>query len=120
MVREESEDGRKHAYFTEIYGRRGSMLYNTKGDPLSIHVFMNVLIKLEETIHQIKCIQWEKKRYELLVNADPANVNEEEITSLYRRYLGDDAQIDVTYVDNIPIQASGKTLACEQKCEEYL
>jgi phenylacetate-CoA ligase len=47
-------------------------------------------------------------------------VNEEEITPLYRRYLGDDAQIDVTYVDNIPIQASGKTLACEQKCEEYL
>lgn len=32
------EKGRKHGYFTEIYGRRGSMMYNCKGEPLSIHV----------------------------------------------------------------------------------
>jgi phenylacetate-CoA ligase len=81
---------------------------------------MNVLIKLEGTVHQAKCIQWEKKRYEILVNADREKVSDEDIASMYRRYLGDDAQIDVTYVDNIPIQASGKTMACEQKCAEYL
>ena len=112
--------GRKHGYFTEIYGRRGSLLYNTKGEPLSIHVFMNVLLKLEGVVHQSKCIQWEKKRYELLVNADRDNLDEEMLVGLYRRYLGEDAQIDVTYVDEIPVQASGKRMVCENRCPDYV
>ncbi len=113
------EAGRKHAKFTEIYGRRGSMLYNCAGEPLSIHVFMNVLLDLEGIVHQAKCIQWEKKRYELLLNADREKINEKEVVGLYRRYLGDEAQIDVTYVDEIPVQASGKRMACENRCPDY-
>jgi len=35
--------GRRHAKFKEIYGRRGSLMYNCQGEPLSIHVFMNIL-----------------------------------------------------------------------------
>ena len=114
------EKGRKHGYFTEIYGRRGSMMYNCKGEPLSIHVFMNVLINMEGIVHQAKCIQWEKKRYELLLNADRTRVNEEEVVASYRKYLGDEAQIDVTYVDEIPIEASGKRMVCVQKCPDYM
>ena len=114
------EKGRKHGYFTEIYGRRGSMMYNCKGEPLSIHVFMNVLINMEGIVHQAKCIQWEKKRYELLLNADRTRVNEDEVVASYRKYLGEEAQIDVTYVDEIPIEASGKRMVCVQKCQAYL
>lgn len=113
------EKGRKHAYFTEIYGRRGSMMYNCAGEPLSIHVFMNVLIHLEGIVHQAKCIQWEKKRYELLINADREKINEAEVVDSYRRYLGEEAQIDVTYVDEIPIEASGKRMVCENRCPDY-
>lgn len=113
------EKGRRHGYFTEIYGRRGSMMYNCKGEPLSIHVFMNVLINLEGIVHQAKCIQWEKKRYELLLNADRKRVDEAEVVGLYRRYLGDEAVIEVTYVDEIPVQASGKRLVCENRCPDY-
>lgn len=113
------EKGRKHAYFTEIYGRRGSMMYNCNGEPLSIHVFMNVLIHLEGIVHQAKCIQWEKKRYELLINADRDKINEAEVVDSYRKYLGEEAQIDVTYVDEIPIEASGKRMVCENRCPDY-
>ena len=113
------EKGRIHGYFTEIYGRRGSMMYNCKGEPLSIHVFMNVLINLEGIVHQAKCIQWEKKRYQLLLNADRDRVDEAAVVASYRRYLGEEAQIDVTYVDEIPIEASGKRMVCEQKCPDY-
>lgn len=111
--------GRKHGIFREIYGRRGSLLYNCKGEPLSIHVFMNVLLNLEGIVHQAKCIQWEKKRYELLLNADRDRINEEEVVSSYRRYLGEEAVIDVTYVDEIPVQASGKRMVCENRCPDY-
>ena len=115
----EDENGRVHGYFTEIYGRRGSLMYNCKGEPLSIHVFMNVLINLEGIVHQAKCIQWEKTRYELLLNADREKINEKEVVDSYRRYLGEEAQIDVTYVDEIPIQASGKRMVCENRCPDY-
>ncbi len=113
------EKGRKHGALKEIYGRRGSLMYNCKGEPLSIHVFMNVLINLEGVVHQAKCIQWEKKRYELLLNADRDRINEKEVVDAYRRYLGEEAMIDVTYVDEIPVQASGKRMVCENKCPDY-
>ncbi len=113
------EKGRKHAWFTEIYGRRGSLMYNCKGEPLSIHVFMNVLFQMEDVVHQAQCIQWEKKRYELLLNADRDRLDEDALVASYRKYLGEEAQIDVTYVDEIPIQASGKRMACLNKCPDY-
>lgn len=113
------EKGRIHGYFKEIYGRRGSLMYNCAGEPLSIHVFMNVLLNLEGIVNQAKCIQWEKKRYELILKADRERIDEKAVVDSYRRYLGEDAQIDVTYVDEIPIQASGKFMACENRCPDY-
>ena len=112
-------DGRIRGTFEEIYGRRGSLMYNTKGEPLSIHVFMNVLINLEDTVRQAKCIQWEKDRYELLLNADRGRIDEEGVVGLYRGFLGEDAKITVTYVDEIPVEASGKRLVCENRCPDY-
>ena len=80
---------------------------------------MNVLINLEGIVHQAKCIQWEKKRYELLINADREKINEGEVVASYRRYLGEEAEISVTYVDEIPVQASGKRMVCENRCPDY-
>ena len=107
--------GRVHGYFTAVYGRRGSLLYNCKGEPLSIHVFMNVLLNLEGIVHQAKCIQWEEKRYELLLNADREKIDEKAVVDSYRRYLVEEARIDVTYVEEIPVQASGKRMVCENR-----
>ena len=115
------EEGRNHAKFTEIYGRRGSMLYNTSGEPLSIHVFMNVLLNFEGILRQAKCIQMEVDSYVLYLNpVDKATLNEEEVLKAYRHYLGEDAKIQVIYVDNLPIQQSGKTMVCENHCKAYL
>ena len=110
------ERGRRHASFLEIYGRRGSLLYNTSGEPLSIHVFMNILLNFEGRIRQAKCIQKGPREYELIVNPEK-NINESEILSAYRKYLGQDAQITVMYTDDLPIQQSGKTMVCENQCE---
>ncbi len=110
------EDGRLHACFTEIYGRRGSLLYNTKGEPLSIHVFMNVLLNFEGQIQQAKCIQTGEKEYTLEINALKLPIDEEKVVSAYRHYLGDDAVITVQYLEGrIPIQQSGKTMVCENR-----
>lgn len=111
--------GRVHGKFLEIYGRRGSLMYNCQGEPLSIHVFMNILLNFEGVVYQAKCIQWEKKKYELLINADGEKLNIEEVLAAYRKYLGEEAQIQVTYVEEIPVQASGKFMVCENRCPDY-
>lgn len=114
------EKGRVHAKFTEIYGRRGSLMYNCQGEPLSIHVFMNILFHFEGIIHQARCIQWGKKEYELLINADREKLVIEDVLEKYRGYLGQEAEIKVTYVDELPIQQSGKFMVCENRCPDYL
>lgn len=113
------ENGRVHGKFAEIYGRRGSLMYNCKGEPLSIHVFMNILFHFEGIIYQAKCIQWGKKEYELLINADRSKLDVEKVLSAYRKYLGEEAEIKITYVDHLPIQQSGKFMVCENKCPDY-
>ena len=97
------------------------MLYNTAGEPLSIHVFMNVLLNFEGVLRQAKCIQTEKDAYELYLNpVDRDTLDENAVTAAYRRYLGDDARIRVFYVEDLPIQQSGKTMVCENHCQDYL
>lgn len=113
------EKGRVHGEFLEIYGRRGSLMYNCQGEPLSIHVFMNILLNFEGVVYQAKCIQWEKKKYELLINADREKLKIEEVLAAYRKYLGEEAQIQVTYVEEIPVQSSGKFMVCENRCPDY-
>ena len=108
-------NGRLHGYFKEIYGRRGSILYNTSGDPLSMHVFMNIMLNFEGTIKQIRCIQTGEKEYELMVNGKPEAVEEEILKAKYKEYLGPDALIRVEYVEEIPRLASGKTMVCENR-----
>lgn len=113
------EKGRVHGKFLEIYGRRGSLMYNCQGEPLSIHVFMNILLNFEGVVYQAQCIQWEKKKYELLINADREKLKIEEVLAAYRKYLGEEAQIQVTYVEEIPVQSSGKFMVCENRCPDY-
>jgi phenylacetate-CoA ligase len=117
---ETDEFGRYHAHFTEIYGRRGSLILNTKGEPLSIHVFMNILLNFEGQVKQIRCIQTGAREYELLVNPVGDSCDENAVAEKYRSYLGDDAVIDIKYVDEIPRLASGKTMVCENRWLEEL
>lgn len=115
------ENGRKHAEFTEIYGRRGSLIYNTKGEPLSIHVFMNNLLNFEGILRQARCIQTGEKQYTLQLNPEEGvRVDEEAVVASYKKYLGEDAEFSIEYIDGIPVQQSGKTMVCVQECPKYL
>ena len=115
------EDGRIHAEFTEIYGRRGSLIYNTSGHPLSMHVFMNNLLNFQGILRQAKCTQTGLKTYRLTLNPYPdVAVDEAAVIASYKKYLGEDAECKVEYVDVLPVQQSGKTMVCEQLCEDYI
>ena len=82
---------------------------------------MNNLLNFEGVLRQAKCIQLTEKKYLLQLNAEiGAKVKEKEIVDSYRKYLGEDAEIETEYVDSLPIEQSGKTMVCEQRCEAYI
>ncbi|MBQ6386878.1 MAG: phenylacetate--CoA ligase family protein [Lachnospiraceae bacterium] len=113
--------GRVRQVFTEIYGRRGSLIRNTAGEPLSTHVFMNNLLNFEGQLRQARCIQTGLTSYTLQLNPEMgARIDEQRVDRIYRSYLGDDAEIRIEYVEELPIERSGKTMVCVQECEEYL
>lgn len=121
LITEKRPDGRIRARFTEIFGRRGSLIYNTKGEPLSIHVFLNNMLNFEGVLRQAKCIQTGVKEYTLMLNPEEgASVDEAAVKASYARYLGEDAVMTIEYTDALPIQQSGKTMVSEQRCKEYM
>ena len=115
------KEGRVRQVFTQIWGRRGSLIRNTKGEPLSIHVFMNNTLHFEGVLRQARVIQEDPVHYRLLLNVELGGRSREaEIIESYRKYLGEDAVIEAEYVDGLPVEQSGKTMVCEQRWEPYL
>lgn len=113
------EEGRKHAVFTSLYTKRGAVLYDTKGNPISVAAFSHLLDDFEGLVLQAKCIQLEKKKYEVLVVAREEEVNRWEIVSAYEKLLGWDAQIGVSYSREIGDVLYDKSMICENLCIDY-
>lgn len=93
-------------YISKLYGRRLDLIYDTKGKPVQPMSLARVLKNFPGII-QWQFIQKEEKSY--LVKF---NFSEEKDVSLcveqLKQILGDDSDISVEYVDEIPILASGK------------
>ena len=96
-------------YFTRIDGRIVDCVDSTSGDLLSPVIVINTMWKYTD-IKQFQFIQNGKKDYLLKLNLD----GEEEYGKIdnllmdLKEYTGDDAIIDVEYVNEIPLLASGK------------
>lgn len=92
-------------FFTQIYGRKTDLIYDTKGEPVSPHA---ISIKMWgiENISQWKFIQTGMKTYRFVINGKQAD--EAYIRSLVCEELGKDAEISFEYVDEIPVLNSGK------------
>ena len=62
-----------------------------------------------ENVKQFKFIQKGKKEYELLINLkEKEGVNKELIIAKFKKILGQDANVSIKYVDEIPTLKSGK------------
>ncbi|MCL6266212.1 CoF synthetase [Flagellimonas myxillae] len=103
-IYEESKDGLP--YLSKIYGRRMDSIYNTSGEIVSPFIFYMVLDFSK--IRQFQFIQTKKTEYLFKLNGNPKDVPEEEIVNYFRTYLGEDAKIRFSYVEEIPLLSSGK------------
>ena len=57
---------------------------------------------------QFQFIQEGEKKYRVKINIDGVFKREQEMINLLKSYLGDNAEIQVEYVDEIPQLSSGK------------
>lgn len=102
-------------YISKLYGRRMDLVYNTSGQPVHPMNFARILKNLPGII-QWQFIQKEEKKYVICLNLSD-NSDVENTVYEIRSVLGDDAEITVKYVNDIPVLASGKRkpVICEWK-----
>ncbi len=93
--------------FDSIQGRRVDIIYNTLGKPLTPHTWSVYMWKYDK-LKQYQFIQNGKKEYVLKVNGAEGIYIKEDFDATLRPILGNDAQIEIQYVDDIPVLASGK------------
>ncbi len=98
-------DEKQRPYFTEISGRKLDLLYDTQGNLVPSH--LSAKLCNYGNYKQFQLVQKGIKDYEINLNTD-TKVKEEQMVLEYKGYFGQDANINIKYVDDIPLLNSGK------------
>lgn len=100
--------GSKGKVLTSVEGRKVDCFYSTKGEMLSPVTIINTMWFFNDLL-QYQFIQQGEKEYEMRLNsAIPVYAREGEVVNAIKKIVGIDADIKVTYVNEIPTLNSGK------------
>jgi len=95
--------------FTQVQGRKMDVIYDTNGNMVSSFVVYTKFYNYYHLLKQYQFIQQGKKEYEVKLNLhDDVFQFEDLLVADIKSDFGCDAQVIITYVDDIPILASGK------------
>lgn len=100
-------NGRKKRCLTNFSGRKVDVIFSTEGKALSPYVITNYMWSFPD-ITQFQVVQTDAKRYRLKLNVPKTFTREDEVTGLMKQLLGQDAEVVVERVEEIPVLASGK------------
>lgn len=98
---------RKKRCLVNFSGRKVDVIFNTEGKALSPHMITNYMWSFPDVI-QFQVIQIGEKQYRLKLNVPKNFTRIGEVVELMRKLLGQDADINVERVEEIPVLASGK------------
>jgi len=101
------KNGKEHFVLKRVEGRKMDAIYDTNGKHISSYIFTSNMWKYTE-LNQYQFIQYGKNKYEFRLNSKDNFRSEKELIKEFRGYLGNDAEITVTYIDEIPLLSSGK------------
>jgi phenylacetate-CoA ligase len=97
-------DGR--LVLTQVLGRKIDVLSNTKGERITFNIVL--IVNKYPLIKQCQLIQKEAKKYVVMLISEADFNREAELLKEFKTYLGSDAEMEVEYVNDIPLLASGK------------
>lgn len=92
---------------TKVEGRKMDMIFNTRGELVSSFIVTNSMWNYPE-LKQYQFIQQGARTYLFKLNIDGNFGRENELVEEFKSYLGQDAEIAVEYVSEIPLLDSGK------------
>lgn len=91
-----------------IEGRKMDVVYGTNGEFISPHLINNIFNKYFHLLKQYQFIQKGEKEYIIKLNTNDAFSLEQELIKDVKNDFGDDANIKIIYVNEIPTLSSGK------------
>lgn len=95
--------------FEQIEGRQMDLIYDSNGSLISSFVIYTKFYNYYHLLKQYQFIQQGEREYEVKLNLQGDNFPfENELITDIKSDFGEDAQVKVTYVDEIPALASGK------------
>ncbi|MDO5980426.1 CoF synthetase [Flavivirga spongiicola] len=95
--------------FKQIEGRKMDLIYNSQGQIVSSFLANTKLYKYYALLKQYQFIQQGKKEYEIKLNLQGDTFPyENDLIEDVKKDFGKDANVTITYVDEIPPLASGK------------
>lgn len=94
---------------TRIEGRQMDLIYDSKGSIISSFVIYTKFYRYYHLLKQYQFIQQGEKEYEVKLNLQGDNFQfENQLIMDIKSDFGEDAQVTITYVNEIPALASGK------------
>lgn len=93
-----------------VEGRRVDFIYSTIGELISPYVINTPMHEFQD-ISQYQFIQNGERDYKMLLNLRPgltSFVRENDMIVMLKSFLGNDANIEIEYVNEIPVLKSGK------------
>lgn len=93
--------------FSNVQGRITDILTNTKNEIVNPFIIYNNLYRYPE-LDQVQLVQQKDNVYVFKINSQDEFRRETEFISFFKPYLGDDANILIEYVSEIPLLKSGK------------
>lgn len=102
-----SECGWGSEIISNVQGRRVDLIYDTKGNALSPHTWSVYMWNFNK-LKQYQFIQEEEKKYVLKVNGAEKYYSDSTLINYLKEILGNDAQIIIEHVNDIPHLNSGK------------
>ena len=99
------EDGK--LVLEQLSGRKLDVLYNTAGSQVNaLLVYKNMWQYTE--LDQYQLIQKGKKLYQIIISSSQPFQRNEKMIQEFKSYLGNDAEISIIQVNEIPLLSSGK------------
>ena len=102
-------------YISKLYGRRMDLVYNTKGEPVHPMNFGRILKNIPGIV-QYQFVQKGQNDYVIKLNITK-DCDVQDLLKNVKGVVGEDANVRVEYVDDIPVLRSGKRkpVVCEWK-----
>jgi phenylacetate-CoA ligase len=109
VMQADDKNGTGELVFQSIEGRRVDYIFNTRGEKLSPHVITNTMWKYAAEVSQFQFIQNDSNKYLLKLNClGNTFPSKQTLLEELKTFVGNDADIELELVDNIPVLASGK------------